>query len=318
MTTLPTRPLPWASRLNDVLDTFHRIHGGDRFPVNVENLILEVPQTFQTGEPICIQGEAMDDEFEGALFNLNAGQPGKGNWAIIYNQAISSSGRIRFTLAHELGHYLIHRHLHGEFNCSEADTLHWDSPERQMENQANEFAAHLLMPRPDYEAQIKSAAIDIDVLGGCAERYGVSLTAVILKWLEFTPQRAVLVMSNNGVVQWARGSQSGKWLSIGLNKKQPDCQRKRLPKNCSTMLQTDSNVDRQGTKMDARIWFPGEPDGMALREMRIVSDQYRQTMTLLILPPEVKPWERNQEDDDGEELEDTFDRFIRKGQLPVR
>ena len=53
--------------------------------------------------------------------------------------------------------------------------------------------------------------------------------------------------------------------------------------------------------------------------MRIVSDQYRQTMTLLILPPEVKPWDLDksvEDDDDG--LEDTFDRFINNGQLPDR
>lgn len=58
---------------------------------------------------------------------------------------------------------------------------------------------------------------------------------------------------------------------------------------------------------------------MTLREMRIVSDQYRQTMTLLILPLEVKPWERDKTDEDDDEgLENTFDRFIRNGQYPVR
>jgi hypothetical protein len=38
-------------------------------------------------------------------------------------------------------------------------------------------------------------------------------------------------------------------------------------------------------------------------------------MTLLILPTALAPWEREQ-DDDG--LENTYDRFIRRGQLPVR
>lgn len=317
MTTQPTGPVPWANRLNKVLNQFHDVHGGDRFPVNVENLILEVPSAFQTGEPVTVQGQAMDPEFEGALFNLNAGQGSKGNWAIIYNRAIASPGRIRFTLAHELGHYLVHRHLHGEFNCSEADTLHWESPERQMENQANEFASYLLMPRPDFEAQINSAAINLDVLGGCADRYGVSLTAAILKWLEFTSTRAVLVMSRNSQVQWARGSESGKWLAIAMNKKQADGQRKRIPPGCATELQSGSNVDRKGTEIDARVWFANEPSGMTLREMRVISDQYRQTMSLLVMPPEVKPWDREEPQDD-EGVESTYDRFIRNGQYPVR
>lgn len=316
MTESTLGPVPWAGRLNRLLDGVHAIHGGKRYPVDVENLILEIPQAYRTGEPIVVQGQDLDPEFEGALFNLNAGQPGKGNWAVVYNQAIESAGRIRFTLAHELGHYLVHRHLHGVFNCNEADTLHWDSPERQMENQANEFASCLLMPRPDFEAQIGSAIINLDVLGTCADRYGVSLTASILKWLEFTSNRAILVMSRYGHVQWARGSESGKWVAIALNKKRSDGQRNRLPASCATVLQTDSNVDRQGTELDARIWFPNEPSGMAVREMRVVSDQYRQTMTLLVLPPDVKPWERDETDDD-EGLEDTYNRFIRKGQFPV-
>ena len=80
MSASPNKPAPWANRLNKLLDQFHAIHGGDRFPVDVEALIREVPGTFRTGEPITIQGEAMDPEFEGALFNLNADEPGKGNW----------------------------------------------------------------------------------------------------------------------------------------------------------------------------------------------------------------------------------------------
>ncbi len=313
------RPVPWASRLTKLLDQFHAVHGGDRFPVNVEQLALEIPEQFQTGEPISIQGKALDPEFEGALFNLNDGQSGKGHWAIIYNQAIPSPGRIRFTLAHELGHYLCHRHLQGRFNCSEIDTLHWETPERQMENQANQFASHLLMPRPDFAAQIRSTSVDLDVLGGCSDRYGVSLTAAVLKWLEFTSERALLVMSRDGLVHWARGSGAGKWLSISMNKTLPNGKKRNLPAQSATVLHADTNVDRCGTKMDARVWFPNEPDGMILREMRIVSDQYKQTMTLLTLPPEVKPWERDKPDEDEDEgLEDTLDRFVRNGQPLVR
>ena len=85
----------------------------------------------------------------------------------------------------------------------------------------------------------------------------------------------------------------------------------------ATRLDTDTNVDRLGTPIDARIWFAQEPEGMVAREMRIASDFYRQTMTLLVLPPEVKPWERDTADDD-DGLENTFDRFVRNGQPSVR
>lgn len=316
--TAPTTsgPIPWANRLNRLLDQYHGIHGGDRYPVNVEFLAEQIPATFNTGEPILVRGEEINDDFEGCLYKIEDESGGPSSWALIYNQALLSPGRIRFTLAHELGHYLCHRHLQGGFNCSEADTLHWESPERKMETQANQFAAYLLMPRPDFEAQLGSAIVDLDVLGGCADRYGVSLTAAVLKWLEFTSKRAVLVMSRDGRIQWARGSESGKWLAIAMNKRMPNGQRRPLPERSATLMNSAANVDRQGAEIDARIWFEKEPEGMSLREMKITSDQYKQTMSLLILPKEISPWERDKSDDD--ELEDTLSRFERNGQPLIR
>jgi Zn-dependent peptidase ImmA (M78 family) len=311
-------PKQWGIRLNRMLDQYHGIHGGDRYPVNVEFLAEQIPTTFNTGEPILVQGEEINDDFEGCLYKLEDDAGGPPSWALIYNQAIPSEGRIRFTLAHELGHYLCHRQLQGEFNCSEADTLHWESPERQMENQANEFASYLLMPRTDFEAQIGSANVDLDVLGGCADRYGVSLTAAVLKWLEFTSKRAVLVMSRDGRVQWARGSESGKWLSIALNKRLPNGQRRSLPARSVTLSNTTTNVDKQGSEIDARTWFESEPKDMSLREMKIVSDQYKQSMSLLILPKEIPPWERGKPEDDDAGVEDTLSRFERNGQPLIR
>jgi Zn-dependent peptidase ImmA (M78 family) len=319
MTAADLGPIPWANRLNRLLDQYHGIHGGLRYPVDVEFLAQQIPQQFNTGEPILVRGEEISPDFEGCLLKLDDETGGPPSWALIYNKGLPSPGRIRFTLAHELGHYLCHRQLQEGFNCNEFDTLHWESPERQLEVQANKFAAYLLMPRPDFEAQIRSAPVDLEILGACAERYGVSLTATVLKWLEFTPMRALLVMSRDGRVQWARGSESGKWLAIAMNKRLPTGQRRSLPAQSTTMLNTTSNVDRQGTEGSARIWFADEPEDMSLREMKIVSDQYRQTMTLLVLPPEVKPWERDKRDgDDDEELENTFDHFVRNGQPPVR
>jgi hypothetical protein len=202
MTEPTTGPIQWANRLNKLLNQFHAVHGGDRFPVDVENLALQIPGQFQTGEPIMVEGRDIDPEFEGALFNLNFVQDPNPSWVIIYNQSINSAGRIRFTLAHELGHYLLHRQLKEEgFNCSETDMLHWDSPERQMETEADLFASYLLMPIDDFRTQVAEKTIDMDLLGQCAERYGVSLTAVVLKWLEFTSQRALMVMSYGGRVQ---------------------------------------------------------------------------------------------------------------------
>jgi len=128
--------------------------------------------------------------FEGALVRAPLGRKG---WGILFNTDIVSSGRINFTLAHEFGHYLLHRTSYPEgFNCSTEDMVRWDTEYGRVERQANVFASYLLMPLDDFRRQLSPSAVpDLDALGAWADRYDVSLTAAALKWLSYTERRAV-------------------------------------------------------------------------------------------------------------------------------
>ncbi|WP_241974754.1 ImmA/IrrE family metallo-endopeptidase [Paraburkholderia sp. BL17N1] len=85
------------------------------------------------------------------------------------------------TQAHELGHYILHRQLRESLQCSDADMLKWSKDDKDIEAQADLFASYLLMPLDDYRRQVTST-VDLDLLGRRANRYGMSLTAAILKW----------------------------------------------------------------------------------------------------------------------------------------
>src|SRR5207245_2631654 len=119
---------------------------------------------------------------------------------IFCNNAIASKGRVNFTVAHEFGHYLMHRAKNPNgLRCGQQDVGRWDSEYGQIEYQANVFAANLLMPLDGYRRQIDARSkVDIDMLAHCAERYRVSLIAAVLRWLEYTERRAVLVVSRDG------------------------------------------------------------------------------------------------------------------------
>ena len=55
-----------------------------------------------------VKVEAVDiKNFDGALFANEA----KDRWMLLYNNGLKSPGRIRFTQAHELGHYILHLSL---------------------------------------------------------------------------------------------------------------------------------------------------------------------------------------------------------------
>jgi hypothetical protein len=166
----------------------------------------------------------------------------------------------------------------------------------------------LLMPFDDFRKQVDGQPICFDLLGHCAERYGVSLTATALRWTEIANQRAILVASRDDHMLWAKSNQaefkSGAYFATRKNTIE-------LPQNAlahSTNLM-DVSVQKQSTR--AQIWFPREPASMPLTEMTMVAGQYDYTLTLLVMPD--ADCQRPQHDD-GEPEEDAFERFIRNGQ----
>ena len=77
----------------------------------------------------------------------------------------------------------------------------------EIEREANEFAATLLMPLDDFRRQISAKnQPDFDQLSACATRYDVSLVAAILRWLRYTECRSIIVVSRDGYMKWAWAS----------------------------------------------------------------------------------------------------------------
>lgn len=270
-----------ANRLVKLAAVFSAAHGVDRFPVEVRPLALEAARIFGWSDPITQVQAANIKGFEGALF------PGDGRkeWLLLYNEAVSSPGRVRFTQAHELGHYILHREIRESFQCSNADMLNWSKDEKDIEGQADLFASYLLMPLDDYRRQV-TATVDLDLLGHCADRYGVSLTAAILKWLQYTDEKAVLVMSNDGFINWAWSSEPAAKAGAFFRTRNnvipvPDG---------SLASNSDIRHDRAGTQISASIWFPHADIGMPLREMKILAEQYGTVLSLLHLPRSAEVW----------------------------
>lgn len=270
-----------ANRLVRVTEAFALAHGVDRFPVDVPMLALEAARIFGWSDPITEVQCADIKGFEGALLP----DEGKKRWLLLYSEAVTSPGRIRFTQAHELGHYILHRLLRESFQCSDADMLNWSKDDRNIEAQADLFASYLLMPLDDYRAQV-SPGVDLDVLGHCADRYGVSLTAAILKWLQYTDEKAVLVMSNDGFINWAWSSEPA--FKAGAFFK---TRGKTIPiPDGSLAAHSKIKHDRRGTEIPAAVWFQHADSQMHVREMKIHAEQYDAVLSLLWLPRGAEVW----------------------------
>ena len=286
-------PERWAFRLTNMLNTVYG-KSPDRFPVNVADVARDFSATVFPDDPITlIQGDNLG-HFDGALYKA---PPGKKGWGIIYNTGITSVGRINFTLAHEFGHYLLHRLAHPDgLECGSQDMVRWDSEYRQIEQQANEFASTLLMPLDDFRKQIgEKAKPTLDELGMCADRYKVSLIAAALRWLQYTRRRAILVVSRDGYILWARSSAAA--LKTGayfrtVGRPPIPIPNTSLPVSPALLLNGRGCVDH-----DADVWL-AEP----CEEVALVSDHYDFAISLLHLDRAIPLWEK-----DEEEQLDSFD-----------
>lgn len=126
-------------------------------------------------------------------------------------------GRVRFTIGHELGHYYLHRAylLTGRSHGSKADFRSTN----EMEQEADEFAAALLMPLELFRAEVKRYRQNVCALKELCElaehRLGASVTSTVRRYCQADIEPCAAVFSRNGVVQWACYSEDMRRLGMG-------------------------------------------------------------------------------------------------------
>jgi Zn-dependent peptidase ImmA (M78 family) len=142
---------------------------GDEPPIDVEGLAKKLK--------IRVVREALNRNISGILYRED-------DTAVIGVNSSQPQSRQRFTIAHEIGHYLLHPgqpvivERNGRINFRDGRSSQAILPE---EIQANRFAAELLMPRRQVVEALRqltpnaSAAGDVAAL---AERFEVSTQAM--------------------------------------------------------------------------------------------------------------------------------------------
>lgn len=244
---------------------------GLTFPINAGALAQEWSRNVVPEAPI---GELQAHElkgFEGGLFWLKERKV----WALLYHPHPELPGRSNFTVAHEFGHYVLHRKLQVAFQCSQGATLGISGA--KIEREADQFASYLLMPIDDYTQQVRGRRVTLDLLGECADRYGVSLTAAILKWLEFTDEAAVAVMGREGMLHWWKASSSAKKYAFGMLREGMELPSASLAVDPAQAISTADY--RLGVEHPEGVW----PINLPVREMVVLSDRYDMSISLLVL-----------------------------------
>lgn len=141
--------------------------------------------------------------YEGGLIT----DPDKHTGTILYNKA-SPRRRRRFTIAHELGHFLMPSHIpsdDGKFLCSQADffSLSRNELDRRlrMEAEANRFAAHILLPAHYFRKDVAATKEPtLDQVRTIAEKYDVSLEVAGRSYVNFRAEPCAFILTHNFTV----------------------------------------------------------------------------------------------------------------------
>ncbi|MFG5564220.1 ImmA/IrrE family metallo-endopeptidase [Enterococcus faecalis] len=121
-----------------------------KLPLSIKKLIKSIPNlriqkysVFAKKRNLTLEEtyEILDSE-EGCLWMRSDGQ-----YIILYNDTLKNTGRIRFTLAHELGHYILKHNEKTTKTCLARYSLTNEEYDI-FEKEANYFAKRLLAPIP--------------------------------------------------------------------------------------------------------------------------------------------------------------------------
>lgn len=186
------------------------------------------------------------DEFEGALMTNATKSQG-----VIFVRTGVRDERRRFTLAHELGHFLIPSHK-GDRRCTSADLREsrQETQHQRQEAEANRFAAGLLMPRPWFVSDMRALGnADVTHVQRLAEACGTSLEATANRYIDLTDDACAFVFSKDGVIRYARRTDNFPKLAVKAGDP--------LPTGCSS-LRTPATPLRAATswaELDGAVWL---------------------------------------------------------------
>ena len=239
--------------------------------------------------PVCPYKIA--DDYEIAVTPKDTAKPGVSgilmrhadNFAIIHASHIKNEGFIRFTIAHELGHYFIPGHADQLFENGK--TLHFSKSgfisSNDLEIQADHFAKELLMPEALFQRDINTFGQGFSAIKGLANQYNTSITATAIRYCTLTDDPVIVIMSCGNKIDWA-------FMSSPFNEL-PNIQyiRKgeRIPPdsytfgfNRDTSKVINAEEDEGWTKLSA--WIEEAPD-IEMKEDIIGLGSYGRTLTVL-------------------------------------
>lgn len=231
------------------------------------------PEELAKQEEITVSFGSYGDAFDGLL------EWRRGKFHIYCNLdrvEARDSPRSRFTIAHELGHYFIDDHRRGLEKGRVPSHGSWVEfvSDLLIEQEADTFAASLLMPRRRFLDQAEIGGIGMSAILNASDNLGVSVSAAALKYatLDAAPC-AVIKWKPSGEYGWRHTAHC--WRRKGISGQAPT-NVSELPEDSPTSkaFGEPPPVDVLKAGSSLSYWFRSVPAGSSRDEL-IVEQAFR-------------------------------------------
>jgi Zn-dependent peptidase ImmA (M78 family) len=168
------------------------------------------------------------------------------------------TARGRFSIAHEIGHFLLHEGRAPQAVCGAVE-LERRGRLYQDEAQANAFARELLMPQAMFAPRC-ALAPTLESLRDLATLFGTSLLATSLRAAQIGPAPLAVVVSSGGVVRWSArakhfpfGIRRGLTLGRGAFARAPESLDYHLARGAYEAVRAEDFGGKRGTVQERSI-----------------------------------------------------------------
>lgn len=239
--------------------------------VDIERAALEVLDAYEIHRPpvdpfglarkegIRLAPGQYDGCFDGRI--EFRGRGGLGQFYLFYAETEPPwrpEGRVRFSVAHELGHFYLPRHreylMSGHWHGSKSGFV----SDRPAEREADNFATELLMPRGWFTERVRMRGRSNCTIGDLErladEVFKTSLTSTAIRYVHLSFEPCCVVLSQDGDVLYGVRSEDMRRLGLGWVDRGG-----RIPsasvtgKMASAMM--EGKTPRAGGPVDSEVWF---------------------------------------------------------------
>jgi Zn-dependent peptidase ImmA (M78 family) len=164
------------------------------------NFVIDLDEVVED-EGIIVHYDDYENAFDG-MFLIDLGKHhihlniARGNY--------KKSGRGRFSLAHELGHYLIDEH-HEDIRTGKLKphpSILKNSQIDIYEKEADHFAANLLMPEGKFYNACGGRNFDWDLIEDLSKIFETSRLSTLIRFLNVIKHEVFILGSENSIVKW--------------------------------------------------------------------------------------------------------------------